>query len=433
VKPSFGSAGRLPSEERGQIAILMALFMALVLIVGACAIDVGLVYLSFARFRNAMDAAALAGASERQVNPASGTAGAEAVVRDVLQRHGYVDDAMVDIAVSFAITADGETVRVDAQQRQDTYFLRFFGVPQVDFGAATAAGLSGVYMDVVLSVDITGSMRDVANELPLAVAAFVDQVNPSLTKPTGPKLALVVWVGMKYPALKRDGQIATFLTYDKALLDKMADNTGPSNCPNAWPQPQPNFATLVYGPSTSERLCPVKPDGGTGTYIGNGFEFALRPSENHGGGGGGALWSLYSTAVGGRTAAKKYLVVMTDGLQDIEPLGEAELNAQTLAAAQDVKEGDDGIGGTADDVEIYTVGLFGQGESNFTTNPPKCPAATIPAGPSTVDTLLINSSSSTPGSCDRYYPLNKAQATQLPQLFTTIAGQLGAPRSKLTE
>jgi Flp pilus assembly protein TadG len=628
---------RLRSEERGQIAVLMALFMALVLIVGACAIDVGLVYLSFARFRNAMDAAALAGVNERQLNPASGTAGAEAVVRDVLQRHGYVDDTMVDIAVAFSMGASGETLTITAAERRDTFFLRFFGVPQVSFGAATGAGVGGS-IDVVLAVDVTNSMEDVKNELKAATAAFVNQVNPSVTDPNGPKMAYVVFAGrmsgsapaggvvsqvgvssasaadasaltlavplgvvsgnlllaqigfekgsdivitppvgwtlvrrtnngadvgvavyrrfagaaepadygwnfniqtqsagaiLAYSGVHatnaldgeagqatsngaghatpsittthassqvvtthvikrattwtapagmtesfdvastgnvtltasyepqanpgatgartavagdpevgvaqilalrpvdefldpspnlRDAQVAAHLTNNKSVLTKIADNTGPGPCPNVWPVPQPVFATRSAVPLPTNRVCATRPSGGSGTYVGNGFEMAVEPTY---------AWSLFSTANGGRTGVKKALVVMSDGANNFSGISEAEADAATVAAAQAAKRGTDSIAGTADDVEIFTVGLYGSGESNFTTNPPKCPAAAIPAGATTIDTMMISSSSSTPGSCDHYYPLNKAQALQLPQLMITIANSIS--RSRLTE
>lgn len=638
MKPPIGSAQtRLRSEERGQIAVLMALFMALVLIVGACAIDVGLVYLSFARFRNAMDSAALAGVNERQLNPASGTVGAEAVVRDVLQRHGYVDDDMVDIAVAFAAGPTGETVTITAAERRNTYFLRFFGVPQVSFGAATGAGVGGS-VDVVLAVDVTNSMEDVKNELKAATAAFVNQVNPSVTDPNGPKMAYVVFAGrtnapappggqvdqigvssasvadalaitlaMPLEAVSgdlllaqigfekgtdivitppagwtlvrrtdngaqvgvavyrrfaggaepldytwsfsnqaqsagailayrgvhattpldgengqatsngaghatpsittthassevvtthvikrattwtapagmtesfdvaapgnvtltasyepqanpgatgartavaadpevgvaqilalrpadvflnpspnvRDAQVVTFLTNNKSVLTKIADNTGPGPCPSVWPSPQPVFATTSTASTPTKRVCPTKPFGGTGTYVGNGFEMTIEPNYS---------WSLFHKDYGGRAGVKKALVVMTDGANNFGGVSEAEADAATVTAATAVKRGTDSESGNADDVEIYTVGLYGSGESNFTSNPPLCPAATIPTLPSTIDTMMISASSSTPGSCDHYYPLNKAQAAQLPQLLITIANSIS--RSRLTE
>jgi len=418
ARPRSASA-RLCSEERGQITVLVALFMALVLIVGACAVDVGLVYLWFARFRNATDAAALAGANERQLNAASGTVGAEAVVRDILARHGYVDDARTDFTVTFVMTADGETVRIDAVRRHATFFLRYFGMPETSFGFTTRAGIGGTPLDVVLSVDTTNSMVDVQNELPIAVKAFVDQLNPSTATPNGPKVALIAYAGI-IGGTQRDGQVATFLTQDKALLDRLADNTGSGTCPSAWPSPQPSFATTSGAPVPSARLCPVHPNGGSGTYIGNGFELANRPAQS---------WSVFSAANGGRPGVKKALVNITDGKNNVPT--EAAGDTLTGVAAADVKRGADDVSGTSDDVEIYTIGLFGGSESNFDTNPPLCPAVTVPAGPTTVDTTLIDSSSSTPGSCDHYFPLAKAQVSQLPQIFRTIANQV--LRSRLSQ
>jgi len=92
-----------------------------------------------------------------------------------------------------------------------------------------------------------------------------------------------------------------------------------------------------------------------------------------------------------------------------------------------VKPGGDGVIGTSDDVEIYTIGFFDTGTdaSNFATSPtPLCPAAVIPPNPSTNDTELISASTSKPGSCDHYYPLNKNNSSNLPTLLTTVANQI---------
>lgn len=410
--PPRSAGARLCGEERGQITVLVALFMALVLIVGACAVDVGLVYLSFGRFRNATDAAALAGANERQLNAASGTVGAESVVRHILQRHGYVDDAATDFTVTFVTTADGESVKIDAARRQDMYFLRFFGMPQVSFGTATAAAIGGSPLDVVLSVDVTTSMDDVEEEMPVAVKAFVDAVNPSTARPNGPQVSLIVYAG-RIGDTQRDGQVAAFLTQDKALLDRLADDTGSGACPLAWPSPQPSFATQSNAADVKDRVCPVSPTSkGSGTYVGNGFELAIEPAYN---------WSVFSAANGGRPGVKKVLINMTDGNNGAFGKTEAETDAETLVAAANVKRGDDNVSGTSDDVEIYTIFL---GSSKFSKDPPKCPAAVLPAGPSAIDTMLINASSSTPGSCDHYFALEKVQVSNLVGLFRTIANEI---------
>ncbi len=49
--------------------------------------------------------------------------------------------------------------------------------------------------------------------------------------------------------------------------------------------------------------------------------------------------------------------------------------------------------------------------------------------PSNIDILLYNISSSTPGTCDHYYPLGKSEGL-LPQLFQALAGRIS--RGQLT-
>ncbi len=418
-------SARAHREERGQMALFGAMFMVLVLIVGGMTVDYGIVYLGAARFRHAMDQAALAGTNELQRNPGGGTAAAQAVVVDFMSKHGYVDDANTDIVVTFGSSPSGQTVTVDGTLRRRTFFLQMIGVNEVSLGSSVTATAGGNPIDVVLSVDTTGSMGDVPTELKNAVAAFVDQLSPSASMTSGPKVSLAVFAGRVAPSrgqppTLRDAQVATYLTYDKALLDRMADNTGATPCPTGWPS-QPSFVTTSNAPRPIDRVCPVHPNGGSGTFIGNGFQIALDPSQS---------WSLYSTARGGRTQAKKVLVMITDGENNVSGVTQSQLNTETRTAAANARAGEDGITGTADDVEIFTVGLFGSSESNFDTNPPKCPAAAIPAGPSVVDQLLIDASSSAAGSCDHYFALNKAQASQLPALFVTIAGRI--LRSRLT-
>jgi hypothetical protein len=89
-------------------------------------------------------------------------------------------------------------------------------------------------------------------------------------------------------------------------------------------------------------------------------------------------------------------------------------------------------------IEIFTVGFFsdndpevpgGGSESQLTGPPALCPAPVTPASASTEDQLLISMSSSSPGSCDHYYPLSKQQGS-LPGVFSAIAARI--KRMRLT-
>jgi len=45
-----------------------------------------------------------------------------------------------------------------------------------------------------------------------------------------------------------------------------------------------------------------------------------------------------------------------------------------------------------------------------------------------VDELLNTISSSTPGSCDHYFPIAKSEGASLPQLFQIMAGSIARGR-----
>lgn len=120
---------------------------------------------------------------------------------------------------------------------------------------------------------------------------------------------------------------------------------------------------------------------------------------------------------------------MTDGQNNVDGLDQATANTRTVNAANATKPGWDGTLNTPDDIEIYTIGFFdsGSGESGLIgTNPPGCPSSTLPGGRTATDNMLIQASSSTPGSCDHYYPVGKNMS--LPPIFGQIAGALGRAR-----
>src|SRR5437870_6154757 len=420
---------RFVREEHGQMFAMAALLFTLILLVGGFAADYGTTYLANSKFRNASDAAALAGANERQRNPGGGEAAVRTVALQYLALHGYVPDSKTTITVTLVPAGAGgpETVRVETTRAQPTFFLRLIGISKVDFAATTEAQNGGGILDVVLSQDITGSMTDQMPYAVQAVRAFLDKINPSTNNPNGPQLALAVFHGaggnsLEFTPGSRDVQVATFLTQDYAKLSKIIDNTAGAACPSTWPTPQPAWADS--SPATSSEICQLKAmHHSSSTYVGNGFEVAYVPNTgtNH--------YDLWAPALGGRPGAKKVLVVVTDGSNTAPAATRAQEDGAAVSAANAVKLGPDGVIGTSDGLEIYTIGFFdtSSDDSNCATSPtPKCPAAVIPSspGPSQNDSELISASSSKPGSCDHYYPLNKNNSSNLPTLLTTVANQI---------
>lgn len=239
-----------------------------------------------------------------------------------------------------------------------------------------------------------------------------------------------------------------------------------SGYPDSGP---PNY---LPDPPLTRFACPLHQDpqdGTSGTFIRNGITAAFVPSvwspydyKNE-------PWDAFSAQHGGRDgsdgtpAAHRVLVVMTDGTNTIEPIppGSActlnsngdsaepqncaasgrvsfarydpghmstEADPATINAANAAKLGPDGQQNTADDIEIYTIGFYGGGESGLTSgSTPLCPATVLtPAIQSQMkpaDQLLLSVSSSTSGSCDHYFPVAKS-AQGLSSIFSSIAGRI---------
>jgi hypothetical protein len=287
-------------------------------------------------------------------------------------------------------------------------------------GKASAVS-GGNLLDVVLAFDETNSMAAAdMQQLRDASTTFINQINPSPGNPNGSRVALAQFQGNKCTDVNNpatcqpDHHVLQTLTDDRNRLFQIVN--GPSSgCPALPAQPANTYIPGGYAPTLYG--CELKAVGGSGTYVKLGFDVALTPGS----------WNLFSTANGGRTEAKKFLVVMTDGANSTGGLTQAQANANTVAAAAAVKRGYDNVANSPspypDDVEVYVVGFYDQGESNFIgTTPPQCPAAVEPGGASAVDRFMIDSSSSTPGSCDHYFPLSKT--TSLPEVFSNIAGNI---------
>lgn len=265
-----------------------------------------------------------------------------------------------------------------------------------------------------------------------------------------------------------DATIISGLTMNKANLIKIADNSGAGTCPTgmaayACPLVSWNFGIsqipVAYGTPTTA----------TGTQMNNSVSYtwsgitgtrlpaAINVTSN-------GSYYAWSTANGGRNdaattgIARKVLVIMTDGFSQapadlpsggLDPSG---WDAAAITAANTLKLGPNGIAGDWDDVEIYTVGFFctpydtntaannwcrskaaATGTVAAKTHP--CPAATMPGntvfsysdGTSVtpgVDQLLNSIASSTPGTCDHYFPIAKSEGSSLPQLFRVVAGSI---------
>ena len=146
-------AGRI-KEERGAIAVFVAVSLVGIIGAGGLAVDLGRGYLRQIRISRAVDAAAIAAASAVR----QGQTVAEQHGRAVAALNGITDGQNdVTFSLSFDLNAQGETtVAAQATQPLPTTLMRIMGWEQLDIGASAVAAVPPVDLSLVL--DQSGSL-----------------------------------------------------------------------------------------------------------------------------------------------------------------------------------------------------------------------------------------------------------------------------------
>ena len=277
-----------------------------------------------------------------------------------------------------------------------------------------------------------------------------------------------------------DKTVLTNLTKDPQVLLKLANNSGSASCPAgmsiyACPLVSWNYTAADIHASG------VVPQGysynGTNynglnpTYSGTKEPNAISVLSN-------SSYYAWSSANGGRNTggatgnAHKVMVMITDGNDELWPsvgmptttpgdgceIDQAVVpvswnsvssfgcwDRETVNLANTLKLGPSGVAGNPDNVEIYVVGFFctpynssfnAGGHQNWCTSKMAdtggagqhpCPGTWDITKASLTDNFLYQISSSSPGTCDHYFPIRKTE--DLPTVFKEIAGQIA--RGKL--
>lgn len=120
-------------EQRGQVAVLSATFMAAVIGMAAFVVDVGSWFRADRATQQAADAAALAGAQELPESPGS----AMDAALDYAARNGGGLDAG-DISIVDQVVQN-DTIRVAVERPTPGFFARLFSIESVTVGASAAA------------------------------------------------------------------------------------------------------------------------------------------------------------------------------------------------------------------------------------------------------------------------------------------------------
>ena len=150
-----GQVSPIPAES-GQVAVLAAGAMLLIIGMAALAVDVGSLYATRRNMQTAADAAAIAGANalENKCGTSSGCtcesepSCAAAAAQDVATFNGYTSttggSSPVTVTVKTPATkpnpSDGVYVEADVTQPVPTYFLRALGMTTMNVSATAIAG-----------------------------------------------------------------------------------------------------------------------------------------------------------------------------------------------------------------------------------------------------------------------------------------------------
>lgn len=297
---------------KGQIAVYMAVLLTSLMGLAGAGVDYGLIVVESSRLQNALDAAALAGARAlvlstastqgNAVNPASGTRnydGQQAAIA-YLQSNGYqqgVNGASFSFAPSASVTgASNDTMQVSGTVVKPTSFWKAIGINSTTLNQSATAVSTGGMVDVMLSLDLTGSMELSGGSdlvyLRQAVDAFIEQMQISSSVTRGTRLGIARWAGFKcswwrgtsgsppagaadndkYIDLDKgpssntgeytapcydDSTVLSYLSTDKDKLKRISsDASSATACPSA---PAAPATPTNYSPATmSSYGCPLK-------------------------------------------------------------------------------------------------------------------------------------------------------------------------------
>ncbi len=185
------------SEEGSNLAYTAFIAIPLIGAVGV-GTDAGRGYMLRAKLSQALDSAALAGAHKTHDNTEM-----ESDVRQFFNANfpaGYMDATIT--GPTFSYDSDEDKITVTASASIPTSFMRIFGHQTISVSASTEVTRQTNYMDVVMSIDMSGSMSSSApgggsriSGARTAAKLLVDHLFGDLNTSELLKVAVVPWNG----------------------------------------------------------------------------------------------------------------------------------------------------------------------------------------------------------------------------------------------
>jgi Flp pilus assembly protein TadG len=155
ITPLARLARRFRREQKGGVLAWIAVMAVPLMGFTGLAMDTARGYMVKARLQQAIDAAALAGGRIGSANP---DAARETVER--FFRANFPDGFMETRLSGPVVTVTNEIIRVEASVEIPTAFVHFIGFDTFNISAATEVTKKLVYTDLVISLDVSGSMGD---------------------------------------------------------------------------------------------------------------------------------------------------------------------------------------------------------------------------------------------------------------------------------
>jgi Flp pilus assembly protein TadG len=187
--------GSFLRSRRGSVLTWAALLMVPLIGFMGLGVDAARGYMVRARLSQSLDAAALA--AGRQT---ADTSKAEEIAKTVFKANfpeRFMDAALDGPSISF--NADKDTVTATATAVLPTYFARIIGQDTFTVAASTEVARKTVYMDVVVSIDVSGSMGDhiggvkKVDAASTAARTLVDTLFGTADQKDFLKMGLVTW------------------------------------------------------------------------------------------------------------------------------------------------------------------------------------------------------------------------------------------------
>ncbi len=154
---------RFADDQRGAVAIMFSLTMFGLLMLVACAIDIGRATVVRVKLASAVDAATIFAAKRLKDNSAT-LAMIEADARSLFNQNMLSIKKMAVVTdFKFGKTPDGLGIKIDAKAEMPTTFARIARINTIDIGGTATAIFNQQDIEVGLQLDVTGSMGQSIN------------------------------------------------------------------------------------------------------------------------------------------------------------------------------------------------------------------------------------------------------------------------------